>query len=48
MPLVSLYKLREMGAHNKLYAELHKIVAKNDYIWSVEAEKYLLAHAKPI
>jgi threonine dehydrogenase-like Zn-dependent dehydrogenase len=45
MPLVSLYKLR---AHNKLYAELHKIVAKNDYIWSVEAEKYLLAHAKPI
>ncbi len=48
MPLVSLYKLREMGVHNRLYAELHEIVSKNDYIWSVEAEKYLLANAKSI
>lgn len=48
MPLVSLYKLREMGAQNILYEKLHEIVSKNDYIWSVEAEKYLLAHAKPI
>jgi len=42
MPLVSLYRLREMGAHNILYEELHQIVSKNDYIWSVEAEKHLL------
>jgi len=48
MPLVSLYKLKESGAENRLYAELHEIVAKNDYIWSLEAEKYLLANAKPI
>ncbi len=48
MPLVSLYKLREMGAHNILYEKLHEIVSKNDYIWSVEAEKCLLANAKPI
>ncbi|MCX6302265.1 MAG: zinc-binding dehydrogenase [Bacteroidia bacterium] len=48
MPLISLYKLGEMGAHNILYAELHKIVSKNGYIWSVEAERYLLANAKPI
>ena len=33
---------------NKLYAGLHEIVSKNDYIWCLEAEKYLLANAKPI
>ena len=48
MPLVSLYKLGEMGKDNKLFAGLHEIVSKNDYIWSYEAEKYLLANAKPI
>jgi L-sorbose 1-phosphate reductase len=48
MPLVSLYKLEEKGRDNKLYAELHKIVSKNGYIWSLEAEKHLLANAKPI
>jgi len=48
MPLVSLYKLKELGTHNKFYAELHEIVAGNDYIWSIEAEKYLLANAKNI
>ena len=48
MPLVSLYKLKELGVNNKFYAELHEIVAANDYIWSVEAEKYLLDRAKPI
>jgi len=48
MPLISLYKLKELGKDNKLYAGLHEIVSKNDYIWSLEAEKYLLANAKPI
>ncbi len=48
MPLISLYKLGEMAVHNRLYAGLHEIVSKNDYIWSPEAEKYLLANAKEI
>ena len=48
MPLVSLYKLKEKAADNKLYEGLHEIVSKNDYIWSLEAEKYLLENAKPI
>ena len=48
MPLVSLNKLGELGQKDKLYAGLHEIVAKNDYIWSLEAEKYLLANARPI
>ena len=48
MPLVSLYKLGELGETDPFYSKLHKIVAKNDYIWSLEAEQYLLANAKPI
>jgi L-sorbose 1-phosphate reductase len=48
MPLVSLDNLGELGTENRLFAELYKIVSKNDYIWSLEAEKYLLANAKPI
>jgi L-sorbose 1-phosphate reductase len=48
MPLLSLYNLEEKGRDNNLYAKLHEIVSKNDYIWSLEAEKYLLANADPI
>ena len=48
MPLIALSKLYELGKKNALYAGLHEIVSKNDYIWSLEAEKYLLANAKPI
>jgi len=48
MPLVSLYKLRELGKDDPFYAGLHELVAKNDYIWSLEAEKYLLTNAVPI
>jgi threonine dehydrogenase-like Zn-dependent dehydrogenase len=48
MPLVSLYKLSEKGEEDSFYAGLNEIVSKNDYIWSLEAEKYLLANAKPI
>jgi len=48
MPLVSLYGLREKGKSDPFYAGLHEIVAKNDYIWCLEAEQYLLTRAKPI
>jgi len=48
MPLVSLDKLGELGKKDKFFSELNEIVAKNDYIWSLEAERYLLENAKPI
>lgn len=48
MPLVSLFKLDELGKKDKFYAALNEIVKRNDYIWSLEAEKYLLNHANPI
>lgn len=48
MPLTSLYKLREKGKDNPFYAGLAEIVEKNDHIWSLEAERYLLENAKPV
>jgi len=48
MPLVSLNDLETLGEKDEFYSDLHKIVADNDYIWSLEAEQYLLTHAKPI
>lgn len=48
MPLTSLYMLKEKSINNPFYARLHEIVSENDYIWNLEAEKYLLANAKPI
>jgi threonine dehydrogenase-like Zn-dependent dehydrogenase len=48
MPLVSLYDLRRMSEKEPMYNGLHEIVAANDYIWSLEAERYLLANARSI
>ena len=48
MPLVSLEKLEEIGKSDPFYDGLHQVVAKNDYIWSLEAERYLLGNARPI
>jgi threonine dehydrogenase-like Zn-dependent dehydrogenase len=48
MPLVSLDKLGEPGKKDLFYAGLNEIVSKNDYIWNLDAEKYLLQNAKPI
>jgi L-sorbose 1-phosphate reductase len=48
MPLVSLTKLEEPGKSDPFYKELNRIVEKNDYIWSLEAERYLLANAPSI
>jgi hypothetical protein len=48
MPLVSLEKLGEKGETDPFFEELAQIVAKNDYIWSLEAEKYLLANSNEI
>jgi L-sorbose 1-phosphate reductase len=48
MPLIALYDLRELSKTSLFYQGLHDIVAKSDYIWSLEAERYLLANALPI
>lgn len=48
MPLVALNKLGDLGKTDRFYSALHEIVTKNDFIWSLEAERYLLANGKPI
>lgn len=48
MPLVSLYRLGELGKTDPFYAGLHEIVAANDHIWNAEAERYVLVKGKPV
>lgn len=48
MPLVSLYELEEIGRTDPFYKALHQIIKRSDYIWSPEAERYLLTNGKPI
>lgn len=48
MPLTALTKLGDLDIKDPFYEGLHEIVSKNDYIWSLEAEKFLLANANPI
>jgi L-sorbose 1-phosphate reductase len=48
MPLISLNDLEELSRNNMLFAGLYEIVSKNDNIWCLEAEKYLLANARSI
>ena len=48
MELTALADLAEKGRTCPICAELAKLVAQNNGLWSVEAEQYLLANAKAI
>ena len=48
MPLTALDDMEELGKTDPMMAELAKIVARHNGLWSPEAEKYLLANAKKI
>ena len=48
MPLTAIADFEELGKTEPMFAELHKICEKHNGLWNGEAEKYLLAHAKPI
>lgn len=48
MPLISLSDLEQAGKNNPFYRGLHEIVARNNYIWDLEAERYLLAKSSSI
>jgi threonine dehydrogenase-like Zn-dependent dehydrogenase len=48
LPLIALDHLKELAVTDPLYAGLNKILEKSDYIWNTNAEKFLLANAKPI
>ncbi len=48
IPLTAISEFEEKGKSDPLFAELHQICKKNNDLWSVEAEQYLLAHAEDI
>ncbi|OVE75945.1 L-sorbose 1-phosphate reductase [bacterium E08(2017)] len=48
LPLTALDDMEELGKNDPVMAELAKIVSANNGLWSLEAEEYLLANAKPI
>ena len=48
MPLTAISDFEELGKTDPMFTELAKICDKHNGLWNGEAEKYLLAHAKPI
>jgi len=48
MELTAIADFREKGKTNPMFAKLADIVEENNGLWSAEAEKFLLANAKPI
>jgi threonine dehydrogenase-like Zn-dependent dehydrogenase len=46
MPLVALTDLEALGKSDPFYAELAKLVAANNGLWSADAEAYLLENMK--
>lgn len=48
MPLTALEDFADLGKDDPLFAELDKLVKANNGLWSVEAERYLLEHGKPL
>jgi len=48
MELTAISDFKEKGKTDPLFTQLAKIVEKNNGLWSIEAEKYLLKNAKSI
>jgi L-sorbose 1-phosphate reductase len=48
LPLIALDHLREMAFTDPLFDGLNKILEKTEFIWSREAEQYLMKHAREI
>ena len=48
MELTAIDSFRSRGATDPMFAALADITERNNGLWSAEAERYLLAHAKPI
>lgn len=48
LPLTAIDDFKTKGEKEPLFGKLAEILEKNNGLWSVEAEKYLLANAEPI
>jgi hypothetical protein len=47
LPLTAIADFDELGKSDARFAEMAKMVRENNGLWCAEAEKYLLANAKP-
>lgn len=48
LPLTAIADFAELGKTDPMFAELARLTEANNGLWSAEAERYLLAHAKSI
>lgn len=48
LPLCAIDDFAALGEHDPLFAELHAITQNAGGLWCAEAERYLLANAKPL
>ena len=48
MPLTAISDFGKLGGKDPFFAELRKLTDKTNGLWNAEAERYLLANAKPI
>lgn len=48
LPLIAIADLMEHGKKDPVMAQLAEIVTRYNGLWNAEAEKFLLAHARPI
>ena len=45
MELTAISDFQKKGTYNPVYKKLYEICEKNDGLWSIEAEKYLLENS---
>ena len=48
LPLTAIEDFQKLGRIDPCFRELHSLLEANDFIWSSEAEKFLLEHARPV
>ena len=48
MDMTPIADFAEKGKTEPMFAELAEIVERHNGLWNLEAENYLLSHAKPI
>jgi len=48
LPLTALEDFARLGEREPFFAELARLTARHNGLWSCEAEQYMLANAKPI
>jgi hypothetical protein len=48
MPMTAISDFEKLGETDPMFKKLDEICKKNNGLWSVEAEKYLLANCKKI